>query len=95
MVPVTFLNSQSYLVLPGLSLQEEVAISFYFRTWNREGFLFATKLSSAPFQFVVYVSDGKLKMSLYKNAKLYLDTVTGMDNIHTIPADLIRMISEQ
>ncbi|XP_056381233.1 contactin-associated protein-like 4 isoform X3 [Hyla sarda] len=78
-VPVTFLNSQSYLVLPGLSLLEEVAISFYFRTWNREGFLFATRLSSAPFQFVVYISDGKLKMSLFKNGKLYLDTVTGLE----------------
>ncbi|KAM3940316.1 contactin-associated protein-like 4 [Leptodactylus fuscus] len=78
-VPVTFLNSQSYLVLPGLTLQEEVAVSFYFRTWNRDGFLFATKLSTAPFQFVLYVLDGKLKMSLYKNGKLYLDTVTGFE----------------
>ncbi|KAG8596005.1 hypothetical protein GDO81_001704, partial [Engystomops pustulosus] len=77
-VPVTFLNAQSYLVLLGLSLQEEVAISFYFRTWNKEGFLCATKLSSAPFQFVVYIFDGKLKMSLFKNGKLYLDTVTEM-----------------
>ncbi|XP_069618224.1 contactin-associated protein-like 4 [Ranitomeya imitator] len=78
-VPVTFLNSQSYLLLPGLPLQEEVTISFYFRTWNKEGFLFSTKLSSAPFQFVLYVSDGKLKMSLFKNGKLYLDTVTGFE----------------
>ncbi|XP_063769779.1 contactin-associated protein-like 4 [Pseudophryne corroboree] len=76
-VPVTFLNSNSYLILPGLPLQEEVTITFHFRTWNKKGSLFATRLSSAPFEFTLYMEDGTLKMSLFKRKKLYLDTATG------------------
>lgn len=78
-VPVTFLNSNSYLILPGLLMQEEFIISFNFRTWNKEGTLFATKLSSAPFIFVLYLAEGKLKMSLFKYDRLYLDTTTAFE----------------
>uniref|UniRef100_A0A8B9QHW0 Uncharacterized protein n=1 Tax=Apteryx owenii TaxID=8824 RepID=A0A8B9QHW0_APTOW len=46
-VPVTFLSSSSYLALPGTSGQEEVSISFQFRTWNKEGLLLSTELHQA------------------------------------------------
>ncbi|XP_068093802.1 contactin-associated protein-like 4 isoform X2 [Hyperolius riggenbachi] len=78
-VPVTFLNTNSYLLLPGLLRQEEVTVSFNFRTWNKEGTLFSTKLSSAPFTFAMDLSEGKLKMSLFKNEKLYSNTSTGTE----------------
>ncbi|KAM9329027.1 contactin-associated protein-like 4 [Gastrophryne carolinensis] len=78
-VPVTFLNANSYLILHGLSMQEELTVSFYFRTWNKRGTLFGTKLSSAPFAFALYLDEGKLKMSLFKNTKLYLDTIAGVE----------------
>ncbi|KAM5192554.1 contactin-associated protein-like 4 [Mantella aurantiaca] len=78
-VPITFVNANSYLILPGLEMQEEFTITFHFRTWNKEGTLFATKLSSAPFMFVLYLAEGKLKMSLFKYERLYLDTTTAFE----------------
>ncbi|XP_075455712.1 contactin-associated protein-like 4 isoform X2 [Ascaphus truei] len=77
-VPITFLNSKSYLILPGL-LQDELTVSFHFRTWNREGILFSSKLSLATFDLVLYIDDGKLKMSLFKNGKGYSESSTGFD----------------
>ncbi|XP_069481771.1 contactin-associated protein-like 4 [Ambystoma mexicanum] len=77
-VPVTFLTSRSYLVLPGASLQDELSVSFEFRTWNKNGLLMSTKLHQASGDLILYVSDGKLKASLYKQGKLHTDIIAGV-----------------
>lgn len=78
-VPVTFLNSRSYLALPGISGQE-VAISFQFRTWNSEGFLVSSKVKQASGGFFLYLSDGKVKISIQKPGKLLTDLTAGNKN---------------
>ncbi|NXJ05181.1 CNTP3 protein, partial [Odontophorus gujanensis] len=76
-VPVTFLSSRSYLALPGILGQEEVAISFQFRTWNSEGFLVSSKVNQASGGFFLYLSDGKVKISIHKPGKPLGDITAG------------------
>uniref|UniRef100_A0A8C5LL93 Contactin associated protein family member 4 n=1 Tax=Leptobrachium leishanense TaxID=445787 RepID=A0A8C5LL93_9ANUR len=78
-VPVTFVNSKSYLILPVVSQEDELAVSFQFRTWNREGFLFSTNLGTLSFSFILYISDGKVKFSLFKHGKSYSDISSGYE----------------
>uniref|UniRef100_A0A8B9CX69 Contactin associated protein family member 4 n=1 Tax=Anser brachyrhynchus TaxID=132585 RepID=A0A8B9CX69_9AVES len=68
-IPITFLSSRSYLALPGTSGQEEVSISFQFRTWNKEGLLLSSKLHRSSGGFLLYLSDGKVKINLHKPGK--------------------------
>uniref|UniRef100_A0A8C8AW56 Contactin-associated protein-like 4 n=1 Tax=Otus sunia TaxID=257818 RepID=A0A8C8AW56_9STRI len=75
-VPVTFLSSSSYLALPGTSGQEEVLINFQFRTWNKEGLLLSSKLHASG-GFLLYLSDGKVKISLHKPGKALSDITAG------------------
>ncbi|XP_074669083.1 contactin-associated protein-like 4 [Strix aluco] len=75
-VPVTFLSSSSYLALPGTSGQEEVFINFQFRTWNKEGLLLSSKLHASG-GFLLYLSDGKVKISLHKPGKALSDITAG------------------
>ncbi|XP_076987441.1 contactin-associated protein-like 3 isoform X2 [Tamandua tetradactyla] len=63
-VPVTFLNSRSYLVLPGISGEDRVSVTFQFRTWNRAGVLLTTQFQHGAGSFVLGLDDGKLKLSL-------------------------------
>ncbi|NXV39123.1 CNTP4 protein, partial [Rissa tridactyla] len=76
-VPVTFLNSGSYLALPGTSGQDEIFISFQFRTWNKEGLLLSSKLHQASGGFLLYLNDGKVKISLHKPGKALNDITAG------------------
>lgn len=78
MVPVTFLSSSSYLALPDMSGQDEVSIGFQFRTWNKEGLLLSSKLYQASGGLLLYLSDGKVKMSLYKPGKPQSDISAGI-----------------
>ncbi|KAM7166544.1 contactin-associated protein-like 4 [Macrochelys suwanniensis] len=78
MVPVTFLSSNSYLALPGTSGQDEVSISFQFRTWNKEGLLLSSKLHQTSGGLLLYLSDGKVKMSIYKPGKAQSDITAGV-----------------
>ncbi|KAJ7335611.1 hypothetical protein JRQ81_013552 [Phrynocephalus forsythii] len=76
-IPVTFLNSNSYLALPGTSGQDEVSISFQFRTWNNEGLLLSSKLYQTSGGLLMYLSDGKVKLSFYKPGKGQSDITAG------------------
>ncbi|KAM7077333.1 contactin-associated protein-like 4 [Ciconia maguari] len=76
-VPVTFLSSSSYLALPDTSGQDEVFISFQFRTWNKEGLLLSSRLHQASGGFLLYLSDGKVKISLHKPGKTLSDITAG------------------
>uniref|UniRef100_A0A8D0FIF7 CNTP4 protein n=1 Tax=Strix occidentalis caurina TaxID=311401 RepID=A0A8D0FIF7_STROC len=75
-VPVTFLSSSSYLALPGTSGQEEVFVNFQFRTWNKEGLLLSSKLHASG-RFLLYLSDGKVKINLHKPGKALSDITAG------------------
>ncbi|XP_042678856.1 contactin-associated protein-like 4 [Centrocercus urophasianus] len=77
-VPVTFLSSRSYLALPGISGQEELAVSFQFRTWNSEGVLVFNKVKEASGGFFIYLSDGKVKISIHKPGKPLTDITAGI-----------------
>ncbi|XP_068523454.1 contactin-associated protein-like 4 isoform X2 [Anas acuta] len=76
-IPVTFLSSRSYLALPGTSGQEEVSISFQFRTWNKDGLLLSSKVHRSSGGFLLYLSDGKVKISLHKPGKTLSDISAG------------------
>uniref|UniRef100_A0A2I3GIH6 Contactin associated protein like 3 n=1 Tax=Nomascus leucogenys TaxID=61853 RepID=A0A2I3GIH6_NOMLE len=65
-VPVTFLSSRSYLALPGNSGENEVSVTFQFRTWNRAGHLLFGELRRGSGSFVLFLKDGKLKLSLFQ-----------------------------
>lgn len=76
-VPVTFLTSKSYLTLPGTSQQEALSVSFQFRTWNANGFLLFTRLYQSSGDLLLYLSEGKLRLSLFKQGKLHTNIVAG------------------
>ncbi|KAM9213684.1 contactin-associated protein-like 4 [Leptosomus discolor] len=76
-VPVTFLSSSSYLALPGTPGQDEILISFQFRTWNKEGLLLSSKLHQASGGFLLYLSDGTVKISLHKPGKVLSEITAG------------------
>ncbi|XP_061482188.1 contactin-associated protein-like 4 [Rhineura floridana] len=76
-IPVTFLNHNSYLALPGTSGQDEISISFQFRTWNNEGLLLSSKLYQTSGGLIMYLSDGKVKLSIYKPGKAQSDITAG------------------
>ncbi|XP_008504224.2 contactin-associated protein-like 4 [Calypte anna] len=76
-IPVTFLSASSYLALPGISRQDEVHISFQFRTWNKEGLLLSNNLPQASGGFFLYLSNGKVKISLHKPGKTLSDITAG------------------
>ncbi|KAG8455340.1 hypothetical protein GDO86_001514 [Hymenochirus boettgeri] len=84
LTPVTFINSNSYLVLPGTLEQDELTVSFQFRTWNKEGILFSYKLSPEALELALYIADGKFKMSLFKHGRVHSNIATGfkMNNGH-------------
>ncbi|XP_037653106.1 contactin-associated protein-like 3 [Choloepus didactylus] len=63
-VPVTFLNSRSYLALPGTSGEDRVSVTFQFRTWNRAGLLLTTQFQHGSGGFILGLNDGKLTLNL-------------------------------
>lgn len=76
-VPITFLNANSYLALPGTPGQAEISVSFQFRTWNSEGLLLSCKLYQTSGGLLMYLNDGKVKVSLYKPGKAQSDITAG------------------
>ncbi|KAJ7427594.1 Contactin-associated protein-like 3 [Willisornis vidua] len=76
-VPVTFLSTNSYLALPGTSGQDEVFVSFQFRTWNKDGLLLSSKLHQSSGGFLLYLSDGKVKINLHKPGRILSDITAG------------------
>ncbi|NXY65027.1 CNTP4 protein, partial [Callaeas wilsoni] len=76
-VPVTFLSSSSFLALPGISGQDEVFVSFQFRTWNKEGLLLSCKLHQSSGGFLLYLSDGRVKINLHKTGRVLSDIAAG------------------
>ncbi|XP_058679322.1 contactin-associated protein-like 4 isoform X1 [Ammospiza caudacuta] len=76
-VPVTFLSSSSFLALRGTSGQDEVFVSFQFRTWNKEGLLLSSKLHQSSGGFLLYLSDGRVKINLHKTGRVLSDIAAG------------------
>ncbi|XP_047382680.1 contactin-associated protein-like 3 isoform X4 [Sciurus carolinensis] len=63
-VPVTFLSPWSYLALPGNSGEDKMSVTFQFRTWNQAGRLLFGELWHGSGSFVLFLEDGKLRLSL-------------------------------
>uniref|UniRef100_A0A8U8C8Q8 Uncharacterized protein n=1 Tax=Geospiza parvula TaxID=87175 RepID=A0A8U8C8Q8_GEOPR len=76
-VPVTFLSSSSFLALRGTSGQDEVFVSFQFRTWNKDGLLLSSKLHQSSGGFLLYLSDGRVKINLHKTGRVLSDIAAG------------------
>uniref|UniRef100_A0A8C8ZPD7 Contactin-associated protein-like 3 n=1 Tax=Prolemur simus TaxID=1328070 RepID=A0A8C8ZPD7_PROSS len=65
-VPVTFLSSSSFLALTSNSGDDKMFVTFQFRTWNRAGRLLSGELRRGAESFVLFLQDGKLKLSLFQ-----------------------------
>ncbi|MGH0149237.1 UNVERIFIED_CONTAM: hypothetical protein FKN15_030241 [Acipenser sinensis] len=78
MVPVTFLSStSSYLLLPVDSQADGLSLRFQFRTWNREGLLLSSQLFQKPELLLLYLSNGKLKLTHQKSLLEKTELTTG------------------
>ncbi|XP_049642287.1 contactin-associated protein-like 4 [Suncus etruscus] len=76
-VSVTFLSPRSYLALPGSSAEDEILTTFQFRTWNKAGLLLFSELPLVSGSLLLFLNDGKLKLSLYQPGKLPSNTTAG------------------
>ncbi|XP_023579328.1 contactin-associated protein-like 3 [Octodon degus] len=65
-VPVTFLSPRSHLALAGNSGEHKVSVSFQFQTWNEAGQLLSGEFWRGSGSFVLFLKDGKLKLSLFQ-----------------------------
>ncbi|XP_010609260.2 contactin-associated protein-like 3 isoform X1 [Fukomys damarensis] len=65
-VPVTFLSSRSYLALPGSAGENKISVSFQFQTWNKAGQLLSSEFWHGSGNFVLFLKDGRLKLSLFQ-----------------------------
>uniref|UniRef100_A0A670JKB6 Contactin associated protein family member 4 n=1 Tax=Podarcis muralis TaxID=64176 RepID=A0A670JKB6_PODMU len=70
-IPVTFLNPNSYLSLPGTSGHDEISISFQFRTWNNEGLLLSSKLYQTSGGLLILYKPGKTQSDISAGAELH------------------------
>ncbi|XP_043550177.1 contactin-associated protein-like 5 [Chiloscyllium plagiosum] len=76
-IPVTFMSSSSYLLLPGPPQLDGLSISFQFRTWNKDGLLLHSELREASGTLQIHLSDGKLKIAILKLSRTQTDIATG------------------
>nr|XP_006007056.1 PREDICTED: contactin-associated protein-like 4 [Latimeria chalumnae] len=81
-VPITFVSTSSYLMLPGRYQKNGLSISFQFRTWNKAGLLLSSKLYQESGFLLLYLTDGRLKMTLQKSERILtvISTGTGLNN---------------
>ncbi|XP_059503506.1 contactin-associated protein-like 5 isoform X2 [Stegostoma tigrinum] len=76
-IPVTFMSSSSYLLLPGTPQMDGLSVSFEFRTWNKDGLLLHNELHEASGTLQIHLSDGKLKITILKLSRTQTDIATG------------------
>nr|XP_027806785.1 contactin-associated protein-like 3 [Marmota flaviventris] len=76
-IPVTFLSSRSYLALPGNSGEDKVSVTFQFRTWNKAGRLLFGELWHGAGSFLLFLKDGKLKLSLFQPGQSLRNVTAG------------------
>ncbi|KAM6225094.1 contactin-associated protein-like 4 isoform 2-T2 [Rhynchocyon petersi] len=77
-VPVTFLSAKSYLALPGTSTEDEVSAAFQFRTWNKAGLLLFTELPVASGGLLLFLHNGKLRLTLQQLGRPSSDITAGV-----------------
>ncbi|XP_010607783.1 contactin-associated protein-like 4 isoform X1 [Fukomys damarensis] len=77
-VPLTFLSSRSYLALSTFSREDEILVSFQFRTWNKAGLLLFSELQLLSGGLLLLLSDGRLKLNLHPPGKLPSDITAGV-----------------
>ncbi|KAM5136747.1 contactin-associated protein-like 3 isoform 1-T1 [Callospermophilus lateralis] len=76
-IPVTFLSSRSYLALPGNSGEDKISVTFQFRTWNKAGRLLLGELWHGAGSFLLFLKDGKLKLSLFQPGQSLRNVTAG------------------
>ncbi|XP_048390046.1 contactin-associated protein-like 5 isoform X2 [Stegostoma tigrinum] len=80
-VPVTFMTSSSYLLLPGKPQLDGLSVSFQFRSWNKDGLLLYNEFHEASGVLQIYLNKGKLKINVHKLSWNQADITTG-DNLN-------------
>ncbi|XP_067843200.1 contactin-associated protein-like 5 [Heptranchias perlo] len=78
-VPVTFMTSSSYLLLPGKPQMDGLSVSFQFRTWNKDGLLMYNQFHEASGVLQIYLNKGKLKINVHKLSWSQADITTGVN----------------
>ncbi|XP_044517258.1 contactin-associated protein-like 4 isoform X5 [Gracilinanus agilis] len=78
-VPVTFLGSSSYLALHDSSGQDEISVSFQFRTWNKMGLLLSSNFHQHSGSLLLYLHNGKIRLNIFKQGKQQSDVTTGVE----------------
>ncbi|XP_008841288.1 contactin-associated protein-like 3 [Nannospalax galili] len=76
-VPVTFLNSGSYLALPGSLGEDKISVTFQFRTWNKAGHVLVSELGLGSEKLVLFLKDGKLTLSLSQQGQSLRNITAG------------------
>ncbi|XP_043927915.1 contactin-associated protein-like 5 [Protopterus annectens] len=76
-IPVTFVSTTSFLMVPCTPQRDGFSIRFQFRTWNSEGLLLSTRLYQGSGFLLLYLQNGKLKMIIYKLGKVQGEVSTG------------------
>uniref|UniRef100_A0A6Q2YV66 Contactin associated protein like 3 n=1 Tax=Esox lucius TaxID=8010 RepID=A0A6Q2YV66_ESOLU len=72
-VPVTFAGAQSFLRLPGAT----VDISLQFRTWNKAGLLLTFDLQQQAGSLWLFLSEARVRVQIHKAGRILVDIVTG------------------
>ncbi|XP_051876329.1 contactin-associated protein-like 5 isoform X3 [Pristis pectinata] len=78
-VPVTFMTSSSYLLLPGKPQMDGLSVSFQFRTWNKDGLLLYNEFHGTSGVLQIYLVKGKLKITVHKLSWSQADITTGVN----------------
>ncbi|XP_069052518.1 contactin-associated protein-like 5 isoform X1 [Lepisosteus oculatus] len=78
LIATTFLSStNSYLLLPADSLGDGLSVRFQFRTWNKDGLLLYTKLSQETESLLLFLINGKLRLTYQKSMLHKAEISTG------------------
>ncbi|XP_048874781.1 contactin-associated protein-like 5 isoform X1 [Brienomyrus brachyistius] len=76
-VPVTFVDTESYLQLPGAAQRDSMSVSLQFRTWNKAGLLLTTELYREAGRLWIYLYEGKVNLQISKSGRIQVDITTG------------------
>lgn len=81
-VAVTFIDSQSFLQLPGLTSWSlgVVSVALQFRTWNKAGLLLTFDLPEQEGTVWLYLSEARLRLQINKADRAQLELSAGRSN---------------
>ena len=82
-VAVTFTDSQSFLLLPGLTSWSSgvVSVALQFRTWNKGGLLLTFDLPQQQGTVWLYLREARLRLQIMKAGRAQLELSAGPSNV--------------